>query len=244
MQLLLNLDDRTHELTDIHQRLKRHFGLQGPYRALDPVSQLVMALIGGKTRGEVSLSAFEGLVARFGHWEAVRDAPVAEIYEVICGVTFAELKAPRLKASLLAVTRAHGALTLSPLEDMTVGDALAWLERLPGVGRKVAAATLNFSTLRKAALVIDSHHLRVLRRLGYVGPRTGIAQAYDLVMPLLPESWTARDFDQHHQLMKVLGQEICRNGVPICERCPLRSVCATAQRDGRRRHDAGQRRQA
>lgn len=231
MQLLLNLDDRMRELADIHQRLEQHFGRQGPYRELDPISQLVMGLIGGKTRGEVSLSAFEALVARFGHWEAVRDAPVTEIYEVIRGVTFAELKALRLKASLLAVTRTHGALTLSPLEDMAVEDALAWLERLPGVGRKVAAATLNFSTLRKAVLVIDSHHLRVLQRLGYVGSRTGIAQAYDLVMPLMPQGWTAMDFDYHHQFMKVLGQDICRNGSPICERCPLRDICATGLRD-------------
>jgi adenine-specific DNA glycosylase len=109
-----------------------------------------------------------------------------------------------------------------------VDQALIWLERLPGVGRKVAAATLNFSTLRRAALVIDTHHLRVLRRLGLIDRRAGTVEAYDRLVPLLPGGWTAADLDEHHQLMKALGQTNCRHAFPICRRCPLRDLCPTA----------------
>ena len=115
-----------------------------------------------------------------------------------------------------------------------VEDALAWLERLPGVGRKVAAATLDFSTLRKRALVIDTHHLRVLRRLGFLSGRCTLRRAYDRIMPLVPTDWPPAMLDEHHQLMKCLGQEICRHGMPICRRCPLENLCpmALARIDG------------
>lgn len=231
MQLLLKLDDRTQTLAEIHRRLQRRFGSLGPFLQLDPVSQLVMGIIGGRTHGDVSKSAFEGLLVRFGGWAAVRDAPVAEVHEVIRGVTFADVKAPRLKAALTTITRSQGELTLDSLHSASVGDALVWLERLPGVGRKVAAATLNFSNLRKAALVIDTHHLRVLRRLKFVGGRSNLVQAYDRIMPLLPSDWLADDLDEHHQLMKVLGQTICQHSIPICRSCPLYDLCPTAPVD-------------
>ena len=228
MQIALLPDDRPRRLAEIDRRLRRRFGPQGPFLRLDPVSQLVLALIGGRTQGHVSKAAFEALLVRFGSWEAVRDAPVAEIRETIGAVTYAEVKAPRLKAALETITRTEGGLTLDRLESLSVDQALAWLERLPGVGRKVAAATLNFSTLRKVALVIDTHHLRVLRRLGLVGPRSGFRQAHDHMMPLVPRDWTAAEVDEHHQLMKTLGQTICRHDILECGGCPLSDCCPTA----------------
>ena len=228
MQLLLNLDDRAGTLLKVHRRLLRRFGHSGPFLRLDPVSQLVLSLIGGRTRGAVSQAAFQVLQQRFGCWEAVRDAPVAEIHAAIRTVTFADVKAAHLKAALTAITAAEGRLTLDRLDSLTVADALLWLEGLPGVGRKVGAATLNFSTLRKKALVIDTHHLRVLARLGFVDTRCSFQQAYDRIVPLLPAGWRAADFDEHHQRMKRLGQTLCRPGAMACRRCPLYDLCPTA----------------
>ena len=186
-----------------------------------------MGMVGGRTRGEISRGAFETLLHRFGCWEAVRDGRVADIEDAIAAVTFADAKAWRLKESLRAITHSEGRLTLESLQDMSVDRALVWLERLPGVGRKVSAATVNFSTLRKRALVIDTHHLRVLRRLGVVDATATITRAYDRVMPVLPEDWTAADLDDHHQLLKRLGQTECRHRAPSCRRCSLRDLCPT-----------------
>lgn len=226
MQLVLIPDDRTDCLNVIHGRLLRHFGRPGPFLRLDPVSQLVMGLIGGRTRGQVSAAAFLRLRGRFTDWESLRDAPVTEIRDIISDVTFSEVKALRLKAALRAATLYRGTLTLDFLEAFSVHSALAWLERLPGVGRKTAATVLNFSTLRKPALVIDTHHLRILRRLGLVGQRDNIARAYDQLAPLLPKDWSAGDIDDHHQLMKLLGQRLCRPTEPACCICPLCDICS------------------
>lgn len=220
--------DRSQFLVDIHCRLLRFFGRQGPFRMPDPVSQLVLGLVGRKTRGDVSKQACEALWRRYGRWEAVRDAPVRDVGRVIGAVTFANSKAQDLILSLKAITSLCGRLTLCGLEPLSVEDALVWLERLPGVGRKVAAATLNFSTLRKPALVIDTHHLRILRRLGLVGAKCDTRKAYDGVAAVLPVAWSASDLDEHHQLMKRLGQTICRHDEPHCSNCPLQELCPTA----------------
>ena len=191
------------------------------------MSQLGLGIIGGRTYGSVSLAAFEALAHRFGTWDRVRDAPVAEVQKTIRAVTYAEAKAAHLQGALRRITAVRGRLTLDFLRALTVENALIWLENLSGVGRKASAATLNFSTLRMEALVIDTHHLRVLRRLGLVNPRTDLAEAHDRITPCLPADWTADDLDDHHGMIKALGQKTCRHGNPDCGGCPLSDLCPT-----------------
>lgn len=187
-------------------------------------------MIGCRTRGAVSLAAFEALVHRFKCWEHVRDAPVGEIRKTIQSVTYAEAKAGYVSRALKTITLSRGSLTLAFLAEWSVQDALSWLERMAGVGRKVAAATLNFSTLERPALVIDTHHLRVLRRVGLVDQRADYRAAYDRILPLLPAEWTASDLDDHHHSMKTLGQTYCRHDRPKCGECPLQDLCRTGRR--------------
>lgn len=227
MQLSLIPDDRENRLLSIHRRLHRQYGPQGPYLQLDPVSQLIMGLIGGKTRGQISTTVFSALKRRFSDWESLRDAPVQEIRYVIAPVTFAEVKARRLKAALQMVTGSQGGLTLDVLRPMPVAASLHWLEQLPGVGRKTAATVLNFSTLRKPVLVIDTHHLRVARRLGLIRQRAGTVDAYEQLSPLLPRQWGAPNVDSHHQLIKRHGQHQCRAKWPECNGCCLADMCDT-----------------
>ncbi len=179
MQFTFNFDDRPEKLVEIHRRLRQHFGLpQQSSPTLDPVGQLVMGIISGRTQGEVYWSVFKELQRRFASWDDLRDAPIAEIENAISRVTYPEDKALRLKQALEQIAETCGELTLDWLDSLTVDEALAWLERLPGVGRKASAATLNFSTLNKPALVIDTHHLRVISCIGLVRKGSTYEQAY------------------------------------------------------------------
>ena len=234
MQLMLDIGDSRDRLGNIHRRLHRRFDQQGPYLLPDPVSQLVLAMIGGKTPANVSNTAFERLADRFRQWEALLEASAIEIETLIADVTFAEIKAPRLKSALAQVLDTNKQLTLANLSEMSVENALLWLEQLPGVGRKTSAVVLNFSTLQRRALVIDTHHLRVLRRLRLIGWRCDTRHAYDQIMPLLPAAWSADDFSEHHQLIKLLGQTVCRHAAAMCSICPLVSLCPTGRSSQRR----------
>ncbi len=229
MQIPFPFDDRTRRITEVHETLARCFGPIPASSPFDPVTQLVWGILSGRTYTEVTFSTLHAMRSQFGTWEAVRDAPVLAIRRAIQPVTFPEVKAPRLKAALEQICAEQGRLSLDHLKEMDVDRALACLERLPGVGRKVSALTVNASSLRMRALVIDSHHLRILKRLRLVKTAATIRDAYGVMMTELPRDWDAVKLNHHHQYMKRLGQKICRHGLPNCRACPLRGLCPTGQ---------------
>lgn len=199
----------------------------GPYEITlprAPIAQLVKSMISSRTYDQVSLAAYGRLVRRFPTWADLAAAPAKQIEAAIFDVRWPERKAPHLIATLRIIQVDHPDFDLRFLRRQSVSQGLAWLEALPGVGRKIAASTLNFSILRLPALVIDTHVLRVFRRLSFVGPQADTAAAYDTVMSSL-EAWTAAELRDLHILVKHLGQTLCRARRPDCPRCPIRSRC-------------------
>jgi endonuclease III len=212
------------KLPYIHRLLLGYFGEQKPREPWDPLSQFIYSLLSSRTRTEMTYAVVRNLRARFGSWENLRDAPLAEIEEAIRDITFPEQKAPQLKAALEQITARYGSLTLDFLARYRTDKIRAWLEQFPGVGPKTSAAVVNFSTLRRRAMCVDSHHLRVTQRLGLT-PRADAALTEERLMRLVPETWTAEMLDEHHQLIKKLGQTICTFESPRCGECPLLKLC-------------------
>ncbi|WP_298915408.1 hypothetical protein [uncultured Algimonas sp.] len=235
MQLTLEIDPRADALLRIDARLRARFALHVITTRHDPVGQLVKGIIGGRTRSEVAGAALHHLKEGLGSWERLCDTPIGEIERYISAVTFSEAKAPYVRASLRQIKRERGRIDLSFLACWSVRDGMAWLERLPGVGRKASASVLNASVLQRRALVLDTHHLRALRRLGLIGPGCDTVRAYDTIMPLLPSEWSAEDIDDHHRRYKRLGQTYCRHDTPLCESCPLSGLCPTGRAAQKRR---------
>lgn len=214
------------ELAAVRDRLRDVFGAIAETPGSDPIAQLVRSLISSRTRDEVSLRAYRRLRHRFPAWPALAEAPPVWIEATIAEVTFAEAKAHWLGPALRRIEAERGAFSLDFLADRPLDAALIWLERLPGVGRKVAAATLNFSRLQRPAFVVDSHVLRILRRFGFVAPRAETPAAYAAVMAA-SEGWSAAALFELHVLLKRLGQTVCRDPRALCGRCPLAAGCAT-----------------
>jgi endonuclease-3 len=213
----------------IHRLLLGHFGEPKAREPWDPLSQLIYSLLSSRTKTELTYAVVRHLRARFGTWENLRDAPIREIEDAIRDITFPEQKALHLKASLEQITERYGSLTLDFLTRYRTDKVRAWLEQLPGVGRQVSAAVVNFSTLRRKAISVDSHHLRVTQRLGLT-PRADAATTEERLMRLVPETWTAEMLDEDHQLIKQLGQTICTFAEPKCRECPLLKLCPYGQR--------------
>jgi endonuclease-3 len=224
MQLSLALNDRP-ILWRIRARLLARIGPQRDALRRDPVSQLVNAIIGTKTRDEVSSAAFEGLRRRYASWDALRLAAPGELLEIIAPVQHADRKVVHLPQALRNIVASTGSLELDFLVDWDEEMAMQWLRRLPGVMSKVAATVLNFSTLRMRVLAVDTHLLRVGGRLGLLPPDTGYDAGYDLFMRLVPDQWDADDLYEFHWLLKYLGQIVCRHGTPLCAHCPLSDLC-------------------
>ncbi|QGY05660.1 Fe-S cluster assembly protein HesB [Methylobacterium mesophilicum SR1.6/6] len=221
----------TEKALAIHARLCPVYGCPIPYfHSLDPVSELVSSLLSHRTRNAESGRAFKALRARFPDWEAVIAAEVPEIEAAIAGVTWPELKAPRIRDVLRALRDRCGSLDLAFLADMEVEAARAWLQAIPGVGPKTSAAVLSFSTLRMPALPVDSHHHRVAQRLGLIGARVDVGPAHAILRAQLPADWSAQDIYDNHEILMLHGQQVCHHRKPACGRCVLVDLCPSARR--------------
>jgi endonuclease-3 len=215
---------------EIHHRLCREYGCPIAYfHDHDPLSELVSALLSHRTRNRDSHNAFEALKRAYPTWEALRDAPTAEVQALIPMVTWPEQKAPRIQAVLRAVTERAGALDLRFLGEMPAPEARAWLEALPGVGPKTSAAVLSFSDLRGAALPVDSHHHRVAQRTGLIPPRMDVGPSHAALAALLPPDWDAQTVYDHHEVLMIHGQRVCHWRDPACNACVLLDICPTGR---------------
>jgi endonuclease-3 len=215
----------------IHRRLCAVYRCPIPYfHTLDPLSELVSSLLSHRTRNAQSSRAFKDLRRRFPRWEAVRDAPAAEVEAAIAPVTWPEQKAPRLQAILRAIdARRGGDLSLDFLGEMPVEEARVWLEELPGVGPKTSAAVLSFSRLRRPALPVDSHHHRVAVRTGLIPANMPVGPSHRALAALLPPGWDAQQIYDNHEVMMLHGQRCCFFRNPACGRCAILPLCPTGQ---------------
>ena len=232
MQLPLGPDPRTDVLRRLQALLVQRFGRieRAAAEWRRPEWVLVQGVIGARTKSPVSNAATDRLLTRWGSWEAVAQAPLKDLQAELSTQTYPAIAAERLKASLSALVEQRGAVDLSHLAEMETGVAMDWLERLPGIGRKIAAGVMNASTLDRRAIVLDGHHTRILQRMGLVPAKADTKRAFDAIMPAMPEEWSGAEFDEHHLLMKKLGQTWCRPSAPQCVECPAQSLCETGRK--------------
>ena len=220
-------------LPRLHAALMARYGKPTPRTLRDPLSQLIYSMLASRTKTEDSDAVMRGLQSRYaaesGNWDALRDAPLAEVEQAIAGVTFPELKAPRIKAALMAITARCGSLSLDFLARYRTDKIREWLEGFEGVGAQVSAAVVNFSTLRRRALCVDANHLRVAQRLALT-PRADADTTETRLMRLVPEDWDAEKLDEHHALVKLHAQTLCTFAEPRCTSCPLLEQCPFGRR--------------
>ena len=230
--MLLFADTR---LVEVHWQLREFYGQPPEREVWDPLKQFIYSLLSSRTKTEVTFEVVAELERRFATWDALRDAPVAEIEDAIRPVTFPEQKAVNLKKALQEITEKCGALSLDFLKGYKTEKIRAWLERFDGVGSKTSGAVVNFSSLRRRAMCVDSHHLRVTERLGFVPKSAGARETEKRLMEMAPAEWSPLMLDEHHTLIKIHGQRTCTVQHPRCSACPLLDVCPTGQAPGRLR---------
>jgi endonuclease-3 len=217
----------------IRKQLGSFFGRPARGSACSPIGQLVKSSISNRTLDEISLAAYLRLVKAYPEWPALAAASTGDVEDLISDVAFPDSKARHLGGALRIIGAGQPDFDLNFLGRLSIDEALAWLERLPGVGRKVSAATLNFSTLDMPAFVVDTHILRVLSRYGFVRNTADTLTAYDAVMAASPQ-WSAAELAELHILIKRLSQTICQHGRARCRDCPLLQRCKAGANSARK----------
>ena len=215
-------------LAKVRNRLLDRYGPQRDAPSADPLHVLILAMVSSRTTDDVAAAAYARLRIRFATWADMAEATPAEVEALIQPVTHAETKALFIPQALRSLRARSGHYNLDFLDGWPLDSALAWLDALPGVGAKIAATTLNFSRLRKRALPVDTHLIRVGERLGLTPAKSSFERAFESYMNILPNDWEGDDLYELHWLMKMLGQQVCTTHVTRCGSCPLADLCRHA----------------
>jgi endonuclease-3 len=221
-------------LPRVRTRLRAIFGDLRPGERLSPLDQLVRSELGGRTLDEISWTAFYLLKARFPDWNDAIAAGPAAVEVLIADVTRAHAKAVWLVEALTTIKAWQGELSLDFIGGLPTEAAFRKLRNLMGVGPKVAASVLNFSTFARPVLVVDTHVARVAHRLGLVAAVQDLDRAHRELTEILDPAWDADDLYELHRLMKRHGQETCHALVPGCKSCALADLCPQAVSSMRR----------
>jgi len=150
------------------------------------------------------------LFARYPDSDALAGANLDDIKKIIFSTGFYNNKAKNIKACANKIQKEF---------DGKVPRDISALTRLPGVGRKTAnvvrSVCFNIPTI-----VVDTHVLRVSRRLGLTDATDPVKVEFEL-MDVLPKAvWN----DIGLQFI-YFGRQICHARKPSCNRCFFNDLC-------------------
>ena len=214
----------------IADALEREYGRPHRHHG-NPLDALVGTILSQNTSDINSSLAFSRLKRRFRSWDEVADADARSIEAAIRPGGLGHVKAPRIKRILRRIREERGNLSLNFLARMSDDDARDYLLGLDGVGLKTAYVVLLFALDRKV-FPVDTHVLRVSKRLELIGPKTTADQAHALLAELIPP-------DRRHAVHLNLvghGRLVCKAQRPLCDRCALNhaDLCPYPWRHGLR----------
>ncbi|MDC9701185.1 MAG: endonuclease III [Alphaproteobacteria bacterium] len=98
------------------------------------------------------------------------------------------------------------------------------LEKLPGVGRKTANVILNVA-FNEPTIPVDTHVFRVSNRTGLSDEKNVREVERDLERHIPPIAKS-----QAHHLLVLHGRYICKARKPLCNRCPIDSLCLFSEK--------------
>ncbi|MFH1169247.1 MAG: endonuclease III [Chloroflexota bacterium] len=200
--------------------LKGEYGAPQWQPSHEPMAVLVQTILSQNTSDANSWSAFRSLRAAFASWEELAAADDDAITRSIRSGGLGRIKAQRIKRALAEIIRQRGSLELDFLNQLSPEAAQDWLLGLPGVGLKTARCVLLFA-LGVPALPVDTHILRVSRRLELISPEASLLEAHRRLGAAVPPE----DAYQFHVLMIEHGRKTCLARWPRCLQCTLLEIC-------------------
>ena len=186
----------------------------------EPWRLMVMARLSAQcTDARVNIVS-RSLFARFPTLDTLADADLAEIEEIVRPCGLYRTKAQSIKAACEIVRDRF---------DGKIPDNMDDLLSLPGVGRKIANLLLG-DIYGKGGIVADTHCIRICGRLGMYPETLRDPTKIERIMGELFDAAEGSDFC--HRVV-IFGRDICVAGSPRCEICPIKHLCAAAERNGK-----------
>lgn len=151
------------------------------------------------------------LFAAFPTPKAMASASLPEIEELIRTVGFYRTKAKSIKGAARCIIEEYGGKVPQTMEELL---------QLPGVARKTANVVLGSWFQIADGIVVDTHVLRISRRLELTKETTPEKIERDLVKIIPQDRW----IDYSHEII-FHGRQICIARKPRCADCTLETLC-------------------
>src|ERR1700722_20577930 len=120
----------TRRVRPVRDRLRAVYGIPCMAPHGDPLAELVLTVLSQSTNDRNRDVAYLRLRTRLPTWEAVRDAPLAEVEEAIRPGGISKVKSERIQAILRAIGEP---LSLDWMRDAPLPESRRRLCELPGV---------------------------------------------------------------------------------------------------------------
>ena len=176
-----------------------------------PFQLLIATILSAQSTDKRVNLVTPALFARFPDAETLSHADSGEVEELIHSTGFFRNKTKSiLGAARLLVEKFSGELPRTMAELLT----------LPGVARKTANVVLGSAFGMNEGMVVDTHILRLSKRLGLSRADEPVKVERDLMAKLPREKWTTIG----HQLIWH-GRRVCFARKPNCSGCALVPDC-------------------
>jgi len=201
--------------------LEKRYGIPRKKRIVDPLDLLIQTILSQNTNDRNRDMAYRGLKTRFPRWEDVLRAKTRALIQAIRPGGLAEQKSRRIKDILRWIEKHYGVLSLAILKEMDSEGIKRTTGSLKGIGPKTVHCLLLFG-LGREAFPVDTHILRVGKRLGFLPKKIDAEKAHQWMVPLIPKE---KSLSLHLNLIR-FGREVCRAKNPQSKICFLNKECS------------------
>ena len=154
----------------------------------------------------------QDLFAKYPDIDALANAPVDKIEEIVRPCGLGKSKARDISACMIMLRDVYGS---------KVPDNMTDLLKLPGVGRKSANLIMG-DIYKQPAIVTDTHCIRLCNRIGLVDNEKDPKKVEMALWKIIPPE----ESNQFCHRMVDHGRAVCTaRTTPYCNRCCLEDVC-------------------
>lgn len=197
--------------------LEKQYGIPLRRPSGEPLDILIETILSQNTNDRNRDQAYFRLKNRFPRWENVLEAKAESIISAIRPGGLAEQKARRIHEILRWIKEKKGKLSLSFLNKMDSDEIKETIGILKGIGPKTLHCLLLFG-LGREAFPVDTHILRIGKRLGFIPEGMDAEKAHSWIVPFVP---MGKSLSLHLNLIR-FGREICKARNPSCSTCFLK----------------------
>jgi endonuclease-3 len=192
----------------------------------DAFELLVATIMSAQTTDERVNMVTPVLFARFPDAQALAQAPLPEVEDIIRSTGFFRAKSRSIVEMAQDVVQRYGGEVPPRMEDLVT---------LRGVGRKTANVVLGVA-FGIPGFPVDTHVTRLTQRLGLTKSTDPVRIEAEVCAMVPREEWTWLS------LRLILhGRRVCLARTPRCEKCVLNDICPSAFRAGGRSTKVGTR---